>query len=271
MNAGALWTPHNRGLDQLEHPRAGRGSEIPGEHSLSGQRLESSALRTPARTGARSIRTSTATAIAMDPDSPATLYAGTHLGVMKTQSGGSQWSALRLATLPEELAARRWLRCRSLAARQSPRRWRRSRLGARSRARFRRCRSSIGKRRRRTLRRRLSSRRPSPSRRRRWRGAGNSRRKSRQARRWPPPASSRIASDTGRPSRTEAARPYAAASARGPQGVDDLAGHAWPARAPAVLALAGPGVSGSRRDGPARAHDGASRAASETRGTVARP
>ena len=47
-----------------------------------------------------------ATAIALDPSTPSTLYAGTHLGVMKTQDRGARWSPLRMASPPDELAAK---------------------------------------------------------------------------------------------------------------------------------------------------------------------
>ena len=45
------------------------------------------------------------TAMAIDPRSPSTLYAATQLGVIKSETAGQQWKPLRMAPLPAEALA----------------------------------------------------------------------------------------------------------------------------------------------------------------------
>ena len=113
------WTPHNRGLTSFNVLALRAGPDVPVDvlRRHGGRDLQD--LRTPATPGTRSTPTSTSPRSRSTRDASSTLYAATHLGVMKSMDRRFELAALRLALSPHEEAeaAQALPPCRSWAPR----------------------------------------------------------------------------------------------------------------------------------------------------------
>lgn len=104
-NAGASWSPSNRGLRSwnvlaLAADPAAPGTVYAGTAAAIYKSADAGQSWTELQTNLY------VSAIAVDPRAPSTLYAATHMGVIKSTDGGAKWTALRLAGTPAEAPAK---------------------------------------------------------------------------------------------------------------------------------------------------------------------
>jgi photosystem II stability/assembly factor-like uncharacterized protein len=100
-NAGASWTPSNRGLRSWNVLSLASDPSAPVTvYAGTAAAIYKSADAGQSWTELRADLY--VSALAVDPRAPSTLYAATHLGVIKSTDGGAKWTALHLAGAPAE-------------------------------------------------------------------------------------------------------------------------------------------------------------------------
>jgi photosystem II stability/assembly factor-like uncharacterized protein len=100
-NAGASWTPSNRGLRSWNVLSLASDPSAPATlYAGTAAAIYKSADAGESWTELQADLY--VSALAIDPRAPSTLYAATHLGVIKSSDGGAKWTALHLAGAPAE-------------------------------------------------------------------------------------------------------------------------------------------------------------------------
>ncbi len=103
-NAGANWSPSNRGLRSWNVLALAADPSAPGTvYAGTAAAIYKSADAGQSWTELQA--NLYVSAIAVDPRAPSTLYAATHLGVIKSTDGGARWTALHLAASPADAAS----------------------------------------------------------------------------------------------------------------------------------------------------------------------